>query len=341
MNTTIPYAIQKTLQYADKIKYYHDLFEEKTCIKFIKSDCESVLFNRTHIKWGHNCSVSANVVGRYIVYSINVNEKCNGRDRFLKLIYWTTKLRYQFAKYFKNTSGYQPEHFKEDTMQAILDKYNCTIDTLGEAEIKIDRFELAISIPQSPKKDDVDPNDLEQRDYNKELSIYDLSWLNKRICSSSCTDKESSRFKCSNGGLKNPKTCNACVCPFFYTGNNCKNYMKPKEGSCGKSLLKASSSEKTQVLDFNKECYYRIEPTLTRSKKTQVKLTPINGSTDWYCYRRKILEVKYKKDKSRDGVIPCGKMIEFTVTSDKGTSVFIYQDTTVQELKIKMKYKSI
>uniref|UniRef100_A0A0N5BZ64 Metalloendopeptidase n=1 Tax=Strongyloides papillosus TaxID=174720 RepID=A0A0N5BZ64_STREA len=341
MNKTIEYSIQKTLKYAGDIRFYHGLFENETCINFIESDVAS-LITATLIKWGDKCSVSADLVGGDIAYTINVNKECNDRDRFLKLIYWSVELRYQFTKCLESDRHYRPGHIKEHTMQDVLKKYKCKIDALGEAEQEINRFQVIISIKKSPKKSGVEPADLEQRDYNKELSFNNLIYLNKQICSNSCKDKKYSRKKCYNYGFKKSKNCYVCICPFFYTGKYCKDYMKPKKTHyCPKSYLKSSSTTKTLILDLKAECYYIIKPSSTKYKKVKVKFEPIGNPIHWKCSLGKILEVKYKKDKSIDGVMPCGHMRNFTVTADKGTTVLVYHDRIGTDFQIKMEYKEI
>uniref|UniRef100_A0A0K0FQT9 Major sperm protein n=1 Tax=Strongyloides venezuelensis TaxID=75913 RepID=A0A0K0FQT9_STRVS len=142
---------------------------------------------------------------------------------------------------------------------------------------------------KSPKELDIDPSNLEQRDYSAEISFRDVKSLNENICKNSCA---------------------------------------------------TTSSKKIHVLDLNAECFYKIKPP-SKSKKVRVKFTPIISSVHWDCKRYKILEIKYNTDKSKDGVMPCGKMIEFTVTGSKGTDVLIYHYKIAQEFKIKMEYQSV
>uniref|UniRef100_A0A0K0FSZ1 Uncharacterized protein n=1 Tax=Strongyloides venezuelensis TaxID=75913 RepID=A0A0K0FSZ1_STRVS len=67
---------------------------------------------------------------------------------------------------------------------------------------------------------------------------------------------------------------------------------------------------------------------IVNQKKFKAKLTPIT------------LEVKYEKDKSKDGVMPCGKMLELTVIESKGSNILVYSSKIFILFKYKEEYKA-
>uniref|UniRef100_A0A0K0FQT7 EGF-like domain-containing protein n=1 Tax=Strongyloides venezuelensis TaxID=75913 RepID=A0A0K0FQT7_STRVS len=253
-----------------------------------------------------------------------------------RLIYWSIDMRYQITKCLNK---YGKMEFLADSIIDLLTHYYCEFVNPRETTVNINYNLLEFSGLKSQKELGIDPSNLEQRDYSAEISFRDVKSLNENICKNSCASKPCKN--CKNYGYANPRNCKTNICPFFFDGTYCDKLMTPKRPDyCGDSSLTATSSKKIHVLDLNAECFYKIKSP-SKSKKVRVKFTPIISSVHWDCKRYKILEIKYNTDKSKDGVMPCGKMKEFTVTGSKGTDVLIYHYKIAQEFKIKMEYQSV
>uniref|UniRef100_A0A0N5BZ68 Metalloendopeptidase n=1 Tax=Strongyloides papillosus TaxID=174720 RepID=A0A0N5BZ68_STREA len=334
MNKTVEYIFEKGLD-EKKLILSISLIQRRTCLNFVESR-DSPAFNGTLFKRGKKCMATADLAGKYVTYSIHLNNTCMERDMILKLIYLNTQLRYEFAKCLGKHQG----NITDNNMPDVMRTYNCFFYNDLKDYMKFDLDPKTVYA--FPKKysltNNIEPKTLEQRNYAAELSFTDLKGLDGKICKDEC--KKYSPVTCKNSGFRNSAKCDSCVCPFFYNGRKCEKLVKPKKSHyCGSQYKTAKRNTNTQVLDINAECYYKIKP-YYKKRKVQVKFTPIGGPIRWPCNSSKILEVKYEKDKSKDGVMPCGQMKEFTVKSDKGVSVLVYHDKIGTNFKIKMQYKA-
>uniref|UniRef100_A0A0N5BZ69 EGF-like domain-containing protein n=1 Tax=Strongyloides papillosus TaxID=174720 RepID=A0A0N5BZ69_STREA len=333
MNTTIEYQINDGLS-ERTIKFSHDLLERETCLNFTRSYGQST--SATVIRRGIKCSASAEIRNRKIYYHINVNDSCMERDMIQRLIYWSTDMRYQITKCLYK---YRTSEFLADSIIDLLTHYYCEFVNPRETTVDINDNLLEFSGLKSPKSYGIDPSNLEQRDYSAEISFCDVKSLNENICKNSCAGKSCKKYK--NYGYANPRNCEQTICPFFFNGTYCDKLMTPKRPDyCGNPSLTATSGKKFHVLDLNTECFYKIKSS-SKSKKVKVKFTPIVSDAHWDCKRYKILEIKYNTDKSKDGVMPCGKMKEFTVKGSKGADILVYHYKIAQEFKIKMEYQVV
>uniref|UniRef100_A0A0N5BZ66 EGF-like domain-containing protein n=1 Tax=Strongyloides papillosus TaxID=174720 RepID=A0A0N5BZ66_STREA len=261
MNKTIEYEI-KTGFSERTIEVAHDLLAKETCLNFTRIYGQST--SATVIRKKDKCSASAEIHDKKIHYYINVNWSCSERDKLQRLIYWSTEMRYQITKCL---AKHGRTEFLADRMIELLTTYHCIFENPRETDINISNNLLEFSGEKSPKKKDIVPSNLVQKDYSVEISFHDVRFLNEKICKDSCKSKPSK--KCKNNSYPNPRRCTStCLCPFFYSGTSCEKLVMPKDPWFCKSnpLLTATSKKRTLVLDLFTECFYKIKPS-SRTKK--------------------------------------------------------------------------
>uniref|UniRef100_A0A0N5CA56 Astacin domain-containing protein n=1 Tax=Strongyloides papillosus TaxID=174720 RepID=A0A0N5CA56_STREA len=293
----------------------HILMEQKICVKYVKTTRSASLINATLIKRGNKCSASADLVGRHVSFTVIVNSDCNTMSRIQKLIYWSLYMRYEFAKCLGNKQG----HIIEKKMANVIKKYNCSFDK-SETTTTISEFSVEYSYFSLPKVDGIEPKTLRQIDYSREFSFHEIKDLNKKICQNSC---KKSKISCKNYSYKNPKKCNECLCPYFYNGYKCQNFVKSQHPKlCGKGSLTAQRKLSKMSLNLEVGCLYKVK---AKNKKRQIKVTfKFDQPVFWDCKIYRNLEIRYRKDKSETGLIPCGNMSKFSVTGSYGGYILIY-----------------
>uniref|UniRef100_A0A0N5CII7 Astacin domain-containing protein n=1 Tax=Strongyloides papillosus TaxID=174720 RepID=A0A0N5CII7_STREA len=281
---------------------------------------------------------------RYIIYKILVSKDCiRRRDRLQKLMYWSLEMRYQMEQCLQNkTNGPGQGNITDRLMPDVLRKYRCNAAHLNETSHFLEPYSFGYYPKKVPKTDNIEPKNLEQKDYSAEFSFTNLKTLNSRMCNDKCQN-DSSKY-CKNKALRSPRNCDECLCPFFYKGKKCFEFEKSKY--CGDQKLKAISKQKNKFLDFKSDCYYIIKPK-GKSKKVLLKFQAI-GDAYWACDEDKLIEIRYSRDKSIEGVIPCGHIRNFTVKGYKGVSILVYTSELAYEFskmayefKLKMEYREV
>uniref|UniRef100_A0A0N5BZ65 EGF-like domain-containing protein n=1 Tax=Strongyloides papillosus TaxID=174720 RepID=A0A0N5BZ65_STREA len=222
-------------------------------------------------------------------------------------------LRYEFAK----CSGKDQGNITARYMGDIITNYKCHffMNSREHIDFRLRTFVVS-SLPKNYSlTSNIDLSTLEQRNYATELPFLELKAFNKKIYRDGCKNHPCGTF--SNNGFRSPNNYDYYTCPTFFTGGNCEKLELPrKPEECGPQTIKTEKKPKTQPIDINTDCYYNIQP-YHKTKQVQVKFTPIGEAIHWPCTSGKILEVKYDKDKSKDGIMPCGKMTNFTVKGSK------------------------
>uniref|UniRef100_A0A0K0FQT5 EGF-like domain-containing protein n=1 Tax=Strongyloides venezuelensis TaxID=75913 RepID=A0A0K0FQT5_STRVS len=336
MNTSFEFIFSDNLKdKKNQLKYFVDLMGRETCFNFIESPVSSI-HTATLFKMDTECMAVATLNDKYITHSIHLNSSCMGRDKVLKLMYFSMELRYEFSKCVGKHQG----QINEVNMAYVLKNYKCHFyhRLNGYMDFDLEPFIVTATFKRKKSTNITEPSALEQRNHAADFSFNDLKRLNSKVCGEECEDHPCGT--CDNYGFRNVKNCDFCICPFFFTGGNCENLEKPKKpDDCGPQDITATKNEITRTLDINAECYYNIKPEKS-SKRVRVKFIPIGDSIHWPCSSSKLLEVKYEKDRSKDGIMPCGKMKEFNVTASKGVSVLVYHDKIAHSFKMKMEIKA-
>uniref|UniRef100_A0A0N5CII8 Astacin domain-containing protein n=1 Tax=Strongyloides papillosus TaxID=174720 RepID=A0A0N5CII8_STREA len=340
MNTTIAYSMFEDIIsiYDKNIDYAIELIQSETCLNFIKIN-HATSTDVIYFRFGYGCFSSIILDKNNIYFQIDINQDCSSIDKIRKLVYWVLEMKYEMDKCFQNNMhDYKQGPLKGNNITEVLKNYKCDIRHLSDESYFLDPEFIGYRSYKVLKTNGIEPKNMEQINYSSEFSFLDLKALNNKMCKDYCKN-ESPKY-CSNNGLRQPKNCAKCLCPSFYTGKQCQYLEQPKNPKdCGSQSITAYSKGKTKTLDFNNECYYNIKP-MSAKKKVLLKFTPLS-SVYWDCDRYKIIEIKYLSDKSKDGVIPCGDLRNFTVKGDKGTKVFMYTSKIHLEFKLKMEYKEV
>uniref|UniRef100_A0A0N4ZJ50 Astacin domain-containing protein n=1 Tax=Parastrongyloides trichosuri TaxID=131310 RepID=A0A0N4ZJ50_PARTI len=157
------------------------------------------------------------------------------------------------------------------------------------------------------------------------LDFDDFKLINQKYCNK-CSNKT---LKCSNGGYQNPMNCSTCLCPYGFTGTNCKRLFIPSRSACNNvSIFTAQLSDQAIAMSGKKHCEYKIRS--NRSRLIQFRSTYINMSESPYpsftkiCPQHISLEIKTKKDKSEKGICICGNNYRMNFTSECFEVVVIY-----------------
>uniref|UniRef100_A0A0K0FQT8 EGF-like domain-containing protein n=1 Tax=Strongyloides venezuelensis TaxID=75913 RepID=A0A0K0FQT8_STRVS len=326
----------KTLRNGTVILYYHiqdnieslenninkafSFLNRKTCIIFQKVSDNSSL-NKTIIRSSDKCSASLEIKNRKLLFAINVNHSCINKEILQRLIYLNFNMIVKTKKCILENQPYMRGPIFDDRIYDFI--YRCVFFDPYEAELMITNYNLIEFIFLiKPKRKGIKSKDLKQKDYSKIFSFRDLKYINENVCKNTC--KNPPLPQCENGGYVNPKNCTECLCPFFYTGKSCEKYETPKrQDYCGRQLLKVSSVYATKILNLEVECFYRIIPSINK----KIVLTfQTNTQFYWNCSNYKLLEIKYIRDKTIDGVMPCGNITSFNITGIKNSSVLLYHD---------------
>uniref|UniRef100_A0A0K0FQU0 Metalloendopeptidase n=1 Tax=Strongyloides venezuelensis TaxID=75913 RepID=A0A0K0FQU0_STRVS len=297
------------------------LLTKKTCITFQSVSNNSSL-KKTIFRLNHWCSASLEMQRGELLFAINVNHSCISKEILQRLIYLNINMIMKTKKcLLENPHLISGLIFEENIYDFIS---LCVFFDPHEAELMITNYNLIefIFLIRTKRKS-IKSKDLKQKDYSKIFSFRDLKYINEKICKNTC--KTEPPLECKNGGYVNPKNCTECLCPSFYTGKLCGNYTKPKrQDYCGRQSLKVSSVPATKILNLGVECFYRIEPSI--NKKIVLTFKPIT-QLYWDCNYDKLLEIQYLKDKTVDGVMPCGNITSFNITGTINSSLFIYHDS--------------
>uniref|UniRef100_A0A0N4ZZT6 Zinc metalloproteinase n=1 Tax=Parastrongyloides trichosuri TaxID=131310 RepID=A0A0N4ZZT6_PARTI len=167
----------------------------------------------------------------------------------------------------------------------------------------------------------------------EEFGFNDAKQLNLHYCSDKCKNK----LKCKVGGYPNPKKCNECKCPRFYTGPLC-GMIKPSDSGCGKSKYVADSKIQSFTLQGKRSCYIQIAAPVG----FKVRITIESGQfTNYFvCIPGNGLEVKFLADKSVSGAVFCGKVTNKVMVSEKHVVVMRYVGTMPFH-NTKIKYQKV
>ncbi|CAJ0951848.1 unnamed protein product, partial [Mesorhabditis belari] len=140
---------------------------------------------------------------------------------------------------------------------------------------------------------------------SQSISFYDISMMNEHY---QCKQKCTSGATCLNGGFRNSRNCNSCICPSGYGGATCAE----RASGCG-AMLTATSNVQTQEISIGgsgfteyptfETCNYIIKA--PAGNKIEIVLTKITGiQCNGGCIYKSI-EVKALKDHRYTGMRYC------------------------------------
>ncbi|CAJ0585215.1 unnamed protein product, partial [Mesorhabditis spiculigera] len=173
------------------------------------------------------------------------------------------------------------------------------------------------------------------------VSFYDVSMMNEHY---SCKAKCTCGATCCNGGFRNSRNCNTCICPYGWAGPTC-NQRSP---GCGADLT-ATATTQEQVMSVGKAdwvlmpsfatCVYHIKaPAGMKVELTMnnlVNVQCING-----CYFTGI-EVKATKDHRYTGIRSCcGEDNGKTIVSE-GNIVPVIIFSRLGTFGVTLRYKAV
>ncbi|VDO19441.1 unnamed protein product [Heligmosomoides polygyrus] len=111
------------------------------------------------------------------------------------------------------------------------------------------------------------------------ISFYDISMINYHYkCNGVCATKGAN---CINGGTRNPKNCNACICPAGYGGLVCAQ----RPAGCGETLI-AATGWKSKKFSIGNAAVPTLRQAFTvcnhwvqapAGKRVQVQVTDMTG----------------------------------------------------------------
>uniref|UniRef100_A0A0K0FTL7 Metalloendopeptidase n=1 Tax=Strongyloides venezuelensis TaxID=75913 RepID=A0A0K0FTL7_STRVS len=161
----------------------------------------------------------------------------------------------------------------------------------------------------------------------------DYKLINFHYCNDTCRTK----LNCLNGAYTNPKNCEYCKCPSFFTGRLCGKLISSQQG-CPKRMLHATASRKQLFIYGIKSCTVRI----VAPQNLKIKLIIVNSvfSRSDICRPYIGLEVKFLKDLSVTGARFCGKDRNKVITS-VGNSVIIHYGSFRSKNKVRILYKAV
>uniref|UniRef100_A0A7I4YJJ3 Zinc metalloproteinase n=1 Tax=Haemonchus contortus TaxID=6289 RepID=A0A7I4YJJ3_HAECO len=174
------------------------------------------------------------------------------------------------------------------------------------------------------------------------ISFYDISIINTHYkCNAVCATKGA---KCVNGGKRNPKNCNACICPAGYGGALCS--LRP--AGCGAVLTAAATWKSKKVVLGNATNFVRRD-TYTMcndwikapaGKKVQVQVTVMKGVLCYNgCWTHGI-EFKTLPDKLTTNPRACceGQLKQVITSNINPTPVINYNSYQQSEITYLYKY---
>uniref|UniRef100_A0A0N4Z441 CUB domain-containing protein n=1 Tax=Parastrongyloides trichosuri TaxID=131310 RepID=A0A0N4Z441_PARTI len=142
---------------------------------------------------------------------------------------------------------------------------------------------------------------------------------------------------CRVGGYPNPKNCNVCKCPRFYTGTYCQSILKSSPG-CGNARLTAVSTPKMLTLGGIKSCY--VELVVPQGSKIRMTITEANLARSFVCEPNNGLEVKYLNDKAVSGIMYCGTIRNKNVVSESNNIVMRFVGKSGYH-NVKIRYQKV
>ncbi|CEG06151.1 Astacin-like metalloendopeptidase, partial [Strongyloides ratti] len=149
-------------------------------------------------------------------------------------------------------------------------------------------------------------------------SFNDIKLLNLHYCNDICKRK----LNCSNHGYTDPKNCNVCRCPTFFTGKLCRQLVKSQAG-CPNQELKAIAQPKTLAIRGKKSCIIRITAPLRSRIRLRINISQFTLFK--VCEPFKGLEVKFLNDKSVAGARFCGLDRNKIILSEGNTVILHYR----------------
>uniref|UniRef100_A0A0K0E339 EGF-like domain-containing protein n=1 Tax=Strongyloides stercoralis TaxID=6248 RepID=A0A0K0E339_STRER len=336
------YKRKKNVEITDSTssKYKHyvqravNLTNKETCLKFqITNELSK---DKITIKEGNNCSVDVEVKHKKLHFLIFLNETCSEHNKIRKLLFLCIDLISQLNKYLhKPKPNYEKYNRELSFLQISENKFFYHIESLEKLIIIYGNPFIFLSKYNEDKIiKEIEING--QKDISNEfISLSDTKHLNSILCNDYCKRIFGKKSKCQNNGYENPAACSNCLCPFFFTGKRCENFMKSKKHkNCGDHKIYAKTDPQVKKLYLDEECYFIIQAPL--SYKIQLEVSPY-GNINFDCKFSPILEIRYKKDKTVRGIIPCGTIHGFSIES-RGDTIYIYNGRLGSDKFIKLSY---
>uniref|UniRef100_A0A0N4Z7F4 Metalloendopeptidase n=1 Tax=Parastrongyloides trichosuri TaxID=131310 RepID=A0A0N4Z7F4_PARTI len=146
----------------------------------------------------------------------------------------------------------------------------------------------------------------------------DLKLINMEYCSNICTGTNT----CENFGYQNPRNCSLCICPPFFTGQNCQ-LLESNQGGCGSQRVSVTRKRKVVTVNGNRTCLIRFRaPPGQRVKLTIVKAKLPGGVN---CWGTKGIEAKLFNDKSVAGAKFCGRVTNRKMRTEGNIALVRYR----------------
>uniref|UniRef100_A0A0N4ZDX5 Metalloendopeptidase n=1 Tax=Parastrongyloides trichosuri TaxID=131310 RepID=A0A0N4ZDX5_PARTI len=133
-------------------------------------------------------------------------------------------------------------------------------------------------------------------------SFQDIQTINKFYCSKNCTNKEN---YCQNGGYLNPNNCTSCICPTGFVGYNCAELIKQNQSCLVQERDHFITGSGGRILGGNFTCIFHFKT----HKDFRIKLiiNYLDMKSAGPCSERNGVQIRYKKDKSKTGIVLCNK----------------------------------
>ncbi|CEF66048.1 Hypothetical protein SRAE_2000071900 [Strongyloides ratti] len=319
-------------RYVEKAIY---LLNKQTCLKHSITDKDEN--GTTKIRYGSFCGFDVEIKNGYLFHVITINDYCFDKIKLNKLIFSSFNLRFQIMQYIKKQKSNEMEFSHEITwFKFSNDKYGLFNPKTKRFSIvsgsRVDPFaKLDLSLSLNPKNGSL------QKDISSEfMSFTEVRYLNRIMCDHIL--KKNHKKKCSNGGYVNPVDQKTCLCPFFYEGEKCNKFMESKKQDlCGNKVIKPTTKAKKMVVDLDVECFHHFKA--PKGNKINMTLT-VKNKLFYDCKHFPFIEIRYKKDKTKIGIIPCGSFVKLEIKSED-ENIFLYNSRYGSNLSFDVSYKAV